>query len=96
MQQLTIKELRKWLGITQSEAARVAYTTKQTICDWEHGRSTPRYVYNFNCLLKYYGVKLSQNDLLLLDKAFSRGIDLRRIKFKVGDEIWPEKTKPTA
>ena len=96
MQQLTIRGLRLRLGVTQKEAARHISTQKATISKWERGEAIPRYMYSIESLLRYYGVHLSRYDILQLQKAFDRGIDLRRIKFKVGDEIWPEKTKHTA
>ncbi len=83
MQLLTIKQLREKRGCSARQAAEVACTSEDTIRKWERGKVTPRYIYTFNKLLQFYGVKLSRDDQLALEKAFERRIDLRRIKFKV-------------
>lgn len=83
MEMLTIKQLRKKRGYTAKQAAEIACTSKQVICNWENGIAIPRYIYTFNKLLQFYGIKLSSDDQLALEKAFERRIDLRKIKFKV-------------
>lgn len=83
MELLTIKQLREKRGYSARQAAEIACTCEDTIHKWENGRSTPRYIYTFNKLLQFYGVKLSRGDQLALEKAFGRKVDLRRIKFKV-------------
>lgn len=86
MEMLNLKQLRERKGCTQEEAGRAANTSRDVVHLWENGKSRPRYFWNFLCLLRYYGVYLSQVDARLLEKALQQGVNLNRIKFKVREE----------
>ena len=43
MATLKIRRARQKKGITQTELSEMVNATKQSICNWEHGRGIPNY-----------------------------------------------------
>jgi transcriptional regulator with XRE-family HTH domain len=48
---------RNRIGINQSKLARIMGVTKQTVCAWELGKSSPR-IYHLRKLADYFGVTI--------------------------------------
>jgi len=76
-----IKKQRSRLGISQETLAEMIYVSRQTISNWENGRSYPD-VYNLVLLSKTFQITIDQlvkGDLIEMEKVIKKD-DIKKMK----------------
>ena len=63
MKKITLKAARANLNLTQSEAAQQLGVSKDTLSNWENGRTSPN-VEKFRLIEQIYGVSYDELDFL--------------------------------
>lgn len=63
MKKITLKAARANLNLTQSEAAKQLGVSKDTLSNWENGRTSPN-VEKFKLIEQIYGVSYDELDFL--------------------------------
>lgn len=63
MKKITLKAARVNLNLTQTEAAKQLGVSKDTLSNWENGRTSPN-VEKFKLIEQVYGVSYDEFDLV--------------------------------
>lgn len=63
MKKITLKAARANLNLTQTEAAKQLGVSKDTLSNWENGRTSPN-VEKFKLIEQIYGVSYDELDFL--------------------------------